>query len=184
MQLASYVVVRPGIQGLANFLIRLRLRAKESHSEVVFEPGDGVDDLMPDGTCQPDANGALWCASSVAWERLPAWSQRRAGQRGGVRFKRIVLKPEHWHLQPYRRDARAAAMLFRKREGDPYSWQLIFGSVWWVLTVIWRPSRLKAVCSQICAQAGGARGAWRFDPAVLRRAIEAENRDCSGREHG
>ena len=177
MLLASYITIRPGIQGIANRLIRWRLRSKESHTEVVFMPGDGVDNRMPDGTCEPDATGALWCASSVAWERLPEWSPRRAGRRGGVRFKRIALKPEHWHLQPYQRDPVAAVEVFKRLEGQAYSWRLILGWVGWLITVIWPPSRRKRVCSQVSAEAGGVDPdeAWRFDPPILRRAVEAEN---------
>ncbi|CAN7566055.1 hypothetical protein [Acidovorax sp. LjRoot117] len=178
MLLASYITIRPGIQGIANRLIRFRLQSKESHTEVVFEPGDGVDGLMPDGTCQPDATGALWCASSVAWERLPKHS-RRAGKRGGVRFKRIALKPEHWHLQPYRRDPMLAAQRIKRREGEPYSWRLILGWVGWLITVIRPPSRRKTVCSQLAAEAGGVapEQAFRLDPATLRHVVEAENRE-------
>ncbi len=177
MLLASYIDIRPGVQGLANRLIRFRLQALESHTEVVFQPGDGVDELMPDGSCEPDASGALWCASSVAWERLPKWSPRRAGRRGGVRFKRISLKPEHWHLQPYRRDPLKAAACFKRREGEAYSWRLILGWVGWLITVIWPPSRRKTVCSQISAEAGGVDRdqAYRLDPATLRYVVEAEN---------
>ena len=98
MKLASYHGTRAGILGLGNILIRLRLRGIYSHSEIVFEPGDGVDALMPDGTCEPDADGALWCVSSTGLEHIPPWSPRRAGKRGGVRFKRIVIKPDHWQL--------------------------------------------------------------------------------------
>ena len=64
MLLASYKSTRPGLQGLANVLIRLRLGGIYSHCELVFQPGDGVDHLMPDGTTAPDENGALWCVSS------------------------------------------------------------------------------------------------------------------------
>ncbi|MFN3437777.1 MAG: hypothetical protein ACK41V_08805 [Acidovorax sp.] len=178
MLLASYISIRPGIQGLANRLIQFRLQAPESHSEIVFEPGDGVDRLMPDGSCQPDATGALWCASSVAWEKLPAHS-RRADRRGGVRFKRIALKPEHWHLQPYHRDPVKAAERVKRREGEPYSWRLILGFVGWLVTVIWPPSKRKTVCSQLVAEAGGMdpEQAYRLDPATLRHVVEAENRE-------
>lgn len=69
MKLASYKATRPGLQGVANRLIRWRLRGPYSHNELVFEPGDGVAALMPDGTCAADARGALWCASSVAAEQ-------------------------------------------------------------------------------------------------------------------
>lgn len=98
MKLASYKGTRAGLMGIGNWLIRLRLRGIYSHSEIVFEPGDGVDALMPDGTCEPDADGALWCVSSTGLERLPTWSPRRAGRLGGVRFKRIVLG-DKWHLR-------------------------------------------------------------------------------------
>lgn len=176
MLLASYKSVRPGLQGLANIAIRLRTGSHLTHTEVVFQPGDGVDDLMPDGTCQPDANGALWCASSAAAERLPDWSPRRAGRMGGVRFKRIALDPAKWEVVPYRRDARRAALVFKAREGAAYNWTLIAGWVAWVVNVIWRPSADRQVCSQIAAEAGGVSpsDARRFDPATLHAAVAAE----------
>ena len=71
MLLASYKSTRPGLQGLFNRIIRLRLRGQYIHSEVVFEPGDGVGHLMPDGSAAPGQEGSLWCASSVAAEALP-----------------------------------------------------------------------------------------------------------------
>ncbi len=80
MLIASYKSTRPGLQGIANRLIRLRLRSIYSHCEVVFEPLDNVGHLMPDGSCAPGPDGALWCASSVAAEALPAHSPRRAAQ--------------------------------------------------------------------------------------------------------
>ena len=72
--------------------MRLRLGSQISHCELVFEPGDGVDDLMPDGTCAPVpiGNGGLyWAGSSAAAEPIPPWSPRRAGSKGGIRFKRL-----------------------------------------------------------------------------------------------
>ena len=68
MLLAFYKSTRPGLQGVANRVIRLRLRSIYSHCEVVFEPQDGVGHLMPDGSCEPGPAGELWCASSVAAE--------------------------------------------------------------------------------------------------------------------
>ncbi len=65
MLLASYTSTRPGLQGVANRVIRLRLSGLYSHNELVFFPGDGVDHLMPDGTCEP-IDGAYWAWSSVA----------------------------------------------------------------------------------------------------------------------
>lgn len=167
MQLASYKSTRPGIQGWANRLIRLRLRGEHSHNEVVFEPGDGVDHLMPDGTCAPDAAGALWCASSVAAERLPMFSVRRAGNVGGVRFKRIALDPERWDVVPYRRDALAAASWFRMHEGSRYDWALILGFLAWLLAWLAPERQDRFTCSEAAAAAGGVPQAWRFDPCSL-----------------
>ena len=169
MLLASYTSTRPGLQGLANRIIRLRLRGVYSHTEVVFQPGDGVDDLMPDGSCAPDAQGALWCASSVAAERMPAHSPRRAGRMGGVRFKRIVLDPAHWHFVPYQRDARAAATWFAVRAGALYDWQMVLGFLAWA--VPHKASRY--TCAEAAAAAGGYGDAWRFDPCVLHAALAA-----------
>ena len=80
MKLASYTGTRPGVIGLGNILIRWRLKGDYSHNEVVFEPGDGVDHLMPDGTCASDADGALWCVSSTGLDRIPTWSRARPGR--------------------------------------------------------------------------------------------------------
>ena len=52
MKLASYKGRRKGFTGIFNVLIRFWLMGKHSHSEVIFEPGDGVDHLMPDGTTE------------------------------------------------------------------------------------------------------------------------------------
>ena len=169
MKLASYKSTRPGLQGLGNIAIRLRLRGPYSHSEVVFEAGDGVDHLMPDGTCAPDANGALWCASSVAFERLPPWSRRRAMRSGGVRFKRIVINPDHWDVLPYRRDPVAAAQWFVDNEGSLYDWQLIIGFLVWFIPE--KPGRVN--CSEACAAAGGYGDAWRLDPCSLHKIVSA-----------
>lgn len=176
MLLASYTSVRPGLQGLANIAIWLRTGSRITHSEVVFEAHDGVDHLMPDGTCQPDASGALWCASSVAAERLPEWSPRRAGKVGGVRFKRIDIDPSKWAVVPYRRDPLRAAQVFKAREGAAYNWTLIAGFIAWIVNFIWRPSTDRQVCSQISAEAGGVdpNEAHRFDPATLHAAVAAE----------
>lgn len=114
MLLASYKGIHPRVQGIANRLIHWRLGGIYSHNEVVSEPGDGVHHLMPDGTCEPDGSGALWCASSVAWERLPAIWPRRPSRRVGVRFKRIKLDPANWgpvkyHRAPWRPPSMASA---------------------------------------------------------------------------
>ena len=168
MLLASYTSTRPGLQGVANRLIRLRLRGSYSHSELVFEPGDGVDALMPDGTCATDPAGALWCASSVAAEALPAHSPRRAGKAGGVRFKRIALHPGHWDTRRVAASPAMAAQWFKDHEGELYDWQLIAGFMTWLMPH--KASRW--TCSEACAAALGVPegDAWRFDPCSLEAA--------------
>lgn len=163
MRLASYHSTRPGLQGIANRLIRLRLGGIYSHNEIVFEPGDGVDHLMPDGTCQPDASGALWCVSSVAAERLPAWSKRRAGKVGGVRFKRIVLAPTRWHTVPLHTSPQRAAAFAKLLEGAMYDWQLIAGFLVWAF----RGKDGRETCSGLCAFLMGLPDPERFDPCSL-----------------
>ncbi|WP_341679208.1 hypothetical protein [Comamonas thiooxydans] len=165
MLLASYKSTRPGLQGLFNRIIRLRLRGQYSHSEVVFEPGDGVGHLMPDGSAVPGQDGSLWCASSVAAEALPEFSQCRAGKTGGVRFKRVVLDPSRWDVVKVNLDPVATANWFKQHEGEMYDWQLILGFLSWVI-----PQKdQRWTCSEACAAALGspAHDAWRFDPASL-----------------
>lgn len=166
MLLASYKATRPGVQGIVNRVIRWRFHGVHSHSEIVFEPGDGVGALMPDGTCAADANGALWCASAVAWEVLPPHSSYRPGKRGGVRLKRIVLSPDHWDLRPLPgRDPVHAATLTRRHEGEAYSWRLIAR---WAAWYIEQASQTRQwACSTLCALLLGLREADRYDPCLL-----------------
>ena len=171
MLLASYKSTRPGLQGIANRVIRWRLNGAYSHTEVVFEPGDAVGHLMPDGTCSVGADGSLWCASSVAAEVLPSNSHRRAGKAGGVRFKRIVLTPDHWDLQRVAAHPATAAQWFKNHEGALYDWQLILGFMSWLI-----PQKSERwTCSEACAAALGvpADDAWRFDPINLPAAAGA-----------
>lgn len=167
MKLASYVGTRSGIMGLGNVLIRLRLRGRCSHSEVVFEPGDGVDEYMPDGTCRPDESGALWCASSTGLERVPPWSPRRPGRRGGVRFKRISLSGK-WVLDDAQACPRQVAQWAKDSQGRLYDWQLILGFLSWLVP----NKRSRVMCSEFCAEALGFDEAWRFDPCTLRSAVK------------
>jgi len=172
MKLASYVGTRSGIMGLGNILIRLRLGGRESHSEVVFEPGDGpaVAALMPDGSLEPDANGALWCCSSVGLERMPP-GFRRAGRFGGVRFKRIVVSGDHWALDDVSADPLRAALWARENAGSLYDWQAIARFLLWVL-----PQKLsRGMCSEVCARMFGvpAEDAYLLDPRTLRVVVRA-----------
>jgi len=168
MLLASYTATRPGLQGLANMAIRARLRGPYSHSEIVWEPGDHVDGWMPDRTCAPDADGALWCLSSVATETLPKWSRRRAGHRGGVRFKRIVLDPGKWRLQPIAANPLQSIMRAMSIEGALYDWQEVAGYIAWIIPQ--KDGRWS--CAAACAFIAGMGDPWRFDPCNLAAAVE------------
>jgi len=164
MMLACYVGTRAGIMGLGNRLIRLRLQGDVSHCEIVFQPGDGVDALMPDGTCQPDYDGKLWCASSVGLERLPSYSPVRAGRMGGVRFKRIdVQDDDKWQLIPLRSSASAAASFAHKTQGVLYDWSYIAGFLAWPIT----HNANRLACSEACAAMLGIPSPHRFEPCAL-----------------
>lgn len=169
MKLAAYTGTRPGIMGLGNILIRWRLRGPYSHCEVVFEPGDGVDHLMPDGTCQPDAEGRLWGYSSVGFERLPDWSPRRAGRLGGTRFKRIDFGDvRKWELHAVRTQPLAAARLARERQGIRYDWAYIGSFASWLI----RQAKSRTACSEECAVVAGFPEPHRFDPCSLVAAVK------------
>ena len=171
MKLALYTGTRaPWYIGLGNVLVRLRLRSQISHCELVFEPGDGVDSLMPDGTCAPDDDGALWCASASATDAMPAWSPRRAGSKGGVRFKRINVRDSaQWLLVdvPWA-DARAAAIWFKEHQGALYDWQGVVGFLAWFVP----HKTARYACHEACGAALGLRDAHRFDPASLGAAAQ------------
>lgn len=168
MKLASYIGTRSGIMGIGNYLIRLRVRGKESHSEIMFEPGDGVDEFMPDGTCQPDADGALWHASSVGLEKIPDWSPRRAGHLGGVRFKRIV-PDDKWVHDSVNADPKLVARMANLDQGKLYDWQAIITFIFWIM-----PQKMnRGMCNEVI---GGWIGidpneAYLFDPHTLRVAV-------------
>lgn len=170
MKLLSFHGTRAGIFGLGNILIRARLRGPFSHNEVMFEPGDGADvaALMPDGSLEPDANGALWCCSSVGLERLPAHSRRRAGKVGGVRFKRIVPDPERWTVKGTDKSPLKAARWARENEGSLYDWQYILGFLAWLI-----PQKDgRTACCEACAHMlGFGPDSWRFDCCSLPAAV-------------
>lgn len=166
MKLASYKSTRTAWRGIGNVLVRWRLRGIYSHCEIVFEPGDQVDALMPDGTSAPQA-GALWCASATATDTMPAWSKRRAGHTGGVRFKRIDVTDGQWDLLPLPADPRKAALIMLAHEGALYDWQGIFGYLAWPIPH--KASRYS--CGEIAALSIGLADPWRFDPCVLHAAI-------------
>lgn len=171
MKLASYTANRPGLAALGSWAIRTRFSGRYSHSEVVFEPGDGVDALMPDGTCDHTASGELWCATSVIAEKLPPWSKYRPGKRGGVRLKRIYLDPAKWDVIAAPADPLYAAFYTQATEGDPFSWRHIFKFFSWAMSF----ARTKQkTCSQFCAAAFGMAedDAIRIDPCTLHAIMQ------------
>lgn len=165
MKLISYTSTRPGIAGVGSLAVRLGTNSKYSHTEIVFEEGDGVDDLMPDGTTKA-IDGALWCASSTTLDTIPIYSKVRAGRKGGVRFKRIVINPEHWMVQDITGffDADAVALWFAKNQGMAYDYRGIAGYVGAVANLIFHHSDGKMSCTEACATALGFKESWRFHP--------------------
>lgn len=124
----------------------------------------------------------------------PAWLLKccrrihiAAGSAGGVRFKRIVLTPDHWDLQRVAAHPATAAQWFKNHEGALYDWQLILGFMSWLI-----PQKSERwTCSEACAAALGvpADDAWRFDPINLpmlqahgcRRSTQKSHRgECEG----
>lgn len=184
MKLASYVGTRESFMGLGNRFIRLRLSGmreffktnptkdqsilRASHSEIVFEPSDNVDYLMPDGTCQPNEKGELWCLSSTGLERIPSFSNRRAGRIGGVRFKRINVISPQWEIDNIQIGALKSALWANKNQGRLYDWQLIFGFLSWLIP----NKKSRVMCSEACAEALGIPDGHRFDPCTLQAFVK------------
>lgn len=181
MRLACYTGTHAGFNGIFNRLIRWRYGGSffkdgaASHCEVVFEPGDGVDHLMPDGTSQPDATGAVWCASASALDVIPVWAGQRAGKTGGVRFKRIVLDPTLWEVQPFHRDPVIAASFIKQVEGTPYDWGIVFGFLFWPVAVLMHLIHDSLYCcSTVCAAAGGYERSDFYHPELLRTMLHPQ----------
>ena len=171
MLLASYVGVRPGLQGLNNRLISYRLKTKITHNELVFEDCDGVDDLMPDKTTKIDSEGKLWCASSVIAEKLPDFSPVRPGGFGGVRFKRIDIYNGNWLTikLPFSREKRIqAAKWFKDNQGAYYDYPLIAEYVLWALG----KDKFDAyICSESIAASLGIGDPFRINPPILHTTL-------------
>ena len=184
MKLASYVGTRSSFMGLGNRFIRLRLSGiwealktdkspdqtilRASHSELIFEPGDGVDHLMPDKTCEPNANGELWCVSSTGLERISSTSPRRPNKLGGVRFKRINPNNSKWELDKVNSDPVYAAQWAVDNQGKLYDWQLIFGFLVWLIP----NKKSRVMCSEAVAEMLGLPDGHRFDPCQLQAVIK------------
>lgn len=180
MKLASYLSTPSGALGVLNRLIRLRFGGSfihdgvSSHCEIVFEPGDGVDDLMPDLTTQPDANGAYWCASSTMMDRIPSWSSVRAGKLAGVRFKRIAVHNSKWQLNDLDADERYAALWMHQNEGQVYGYMGVLGFAFWPANFLIRKN-IGETCASACAKALRYDRGELFHPEILR--VMTERRD-------
>ena len=131
---------------------------------------------MPDGTAEPDENGAYWCASSTAAEVLPVWSTKRAGKKGGVRFKRIALKEGHWDIQEIQGlSAEKAATWFVVNQGRAYDWRHILSFVGAVFYWVFRQGKSHVSCTEACACALGFTQADNFNPKNLPPVIDRIN---------
>lgn len=164
MKLASFVGTREGISGITQRMIRLRLKGQESHCEIVFEQGDGVDALMPDGTCLPDSEGRLWCFSSTPNEQVNADSDYRPGKVGGCRFTRKSVNNNDWVLEDTKQLPHIAATRAIAICGQKYDWSFIFGFLLWYIPE--KPSR--KACSEACAYVLGFSKPELFTPVSLR----------------
>lgn len=170
MKLLGYKGNSPGLAGLVDRLIRFRLDGKFSHTEVMFEPGDGVEHLMPDGLLEP-INGHYWCASSSGMDRIPFYSTYRANEFGGVRFKRIKPNLRKWDIIPCKKsDPVQAALVFVKLEGYKYDYKLILGYI----NFFMRNTKDRLICSEVCAQSLGYKDPWRYDPCLLMGTVSSE----------
>ncbi len=87
-----------------------------------------------------------------------------SGRDGGVRDKRIVLKPESWDLVEIASDPRGVGSFIRERIGAKYDYLGILFSQIFALA---RHDERKWFCSEICAAALGMANAQRMSPQAL-----------------
>lgn len=171
MLLATYVGVTDGLQGVANILIQRRLKSLLTHSELIFEPGEGVDEFMPDKNTYPLSDGSLWAASSVFAERLPDYSPIRPGEWGGVRFKRINIRTNNWvtiKLGFQREKKLEMAQWFQDNQGAKYDHSLIANyAIWWLASNV----EGRYMCSEAIATAMGMIEPHRYHPALLHNTM-------------
>jgi len=169
MKLASYRGTRAFPNGIANILIRLRLRGDYSHSELIFEPSDLVDQYLPDGDSSETSEG-LWAFSSVAAEKLPEYSKVRGSEIGGVRFKRIKFDPMKWDIVDIPKGIDAIQVIKRAKEceGCKYDWFLIGSFLAWFI----KEKNRRFTCNEVVAHVLGFNEAWRLDPCSLHRVIQ------------
>lgn len=167
MKLASYRGTRAFPNGIANILIRLRLRGDYSHSELIFEPSDLVDEYLPDGESLETSSG-LWAFSSVASERLPEYSKERRLKIGGVRFKRIRID-DSWDIVDIPKEINATEVIRKAKqlEGSKYDWFLIGSFLAWFI----KGKNRRFTCNEAIAEVLGIKEAWRLDPCSLHNVL-------------
>lgn len=172
MLLATYIGITDGLQGFGNILIRKRLDSLYTHSELIFEPGEGVDSFLPDRNANPSLDGSLWAASSVFAEKLPNYSPVRAGEYGGVRFKRINIRTKNWvtiKLGFSREKKAEIAQWFRINQGAKYDYSLIANyAMWWLANDV----SGRYMCSESIATAIGMIEPHRYHPALLHNTLQ------------
>jgi hypothetical protein len=174
MKLLSYKATADMPKGLVDILIRYRLKGPYSHDELMFEPGDDVDHYVPDATLEP-IDGKYWCGSSSALDIMPAWSKRRPGKIGGVRWKRIDPKEAKWDIlsldtfdETLSFDKIAAARWFHDNQGMGYDYRLIGNFISFMIGQEFD----KVVCSESIATALKFEEAWRYDPVMLFKVLK------------
>ena len=87
---------------------------------------------------------------------------------GGIRFKHIDLRPDHWdlvELEGY--DPAYAYNWFKEHEGRKYDILGILGFVWGPA----REDRNRYFCSEAVAAALKMKDPWRFDPNALHAVV-------------
>lgn len=170
MFLATYKAIRPGFQGLGSYAVRLGTNSKYSHTELVFEPGDGVESFMPDGSLERGTDNTLWAFGATASDIMPEWSERRAGRRGGCRFKRIEFKDSNWdfvQIDPAVFKAIEGIRVCMAVEGKAYDWRHIGSFLGPIANLIFRQSGDKLTCAELAARVFGLSHPELFHPYNL-----------------
>lgn len=177
MKVIFFKGTSPGVAGWFDRGARFRLSGPYSHCEVVFEPGDDVEDYMPDKSLEIDSEGRYWCFSSNFFDVMPAWSKRRAGKKGGARYRRIYLDPQLWDVIdiPFIK-ATDVIDLIDELEGLRYD---LFG---WLKFITWffQHQKSRITCYEIVAIACDIEEPHRYDTcnlaAILRSMVRQYHR--------
>jgi hypothetical protein len=151
-------------------IVRFGTNSTFSHTEIMFEPGDGVDHLMPDGTTAPDEEGRYWFGSATAMDVMDLDARHRPGKTGGVRFKRIKPDPLKWVQQDLPKNLYNpvfAAEWFVEHEGLAYDWRHIASFTGAVGTQLFSQGDRHWTCAEACAAALRFPEAFRFHPGNL-----------------